>query len=223
LIAEHERWLMNALRRDSGLVLVVGPSGSGKTTTLYASLHEILAERRDSCQVCTIEDPVERHVAGATQVEVDRGRDLDFASGLKFLLRQDPEVVMVGEIRDAETARVAVRAAMTGHLVLSTLHCGRAGESRPRLLEMGVPRYAVDIGLVGVLAQRLVRRTCPDCGGTGCEDCLQTGCRGRCVISEIVERGAVEPSPTMADVGRTLVDQGLVSLAEFSRALGNVQ
>lgn len=223
LAAEHAQWLANALGRDSGLVLVVGPSGSGKTTTLYASLNEILAERRETCQVCTIEDPVERHVRGATQVEVDRSRNLDFASGLKFLLRQDPEVVMVGEIRDAETARVAVRAAMTGHLVLSTMHCGRACEGRPRLLEMGVPRYAVDIGLLGVLAQRLLRCTCPACGGTGCDACLQTGCRGRSVISEVVDRGTVEPSPTIADVARMLVTRGMVSRGEAERALGGAR
>src|SRR5690606_15290146 len=114
-------WLRRALASDHGLVLVVGPSGSGKTTTLYAAVAEIVARSGEFRHVTTIEDPVERHLAGCTQVQVDPRRELDFASGLKFLLRQDPEVVMVGEVRDAETATVAVRAAMTGHLVLSSL------------------------------------------------------------------------------------------------------
>jgi type II secretory ATPase GspE/PulE/Tfp pilus assembly ATPase PilB-like protein len=217
---EHQQWLATALRKESGLVLVVGPSGSGKTTTLYAVMRDILAERGDFCQVCSIEDPVERHICGVTQVEVDRGRDLDFASGLKFLLRQDPEVVMVGEIRDAETARVAVRAAMTGHLVFSTLHCGRAAEARPRLLEMGVPEYAVNLGLVGSLALRLLRRFCESCGGKGCGLCVDTGFRGRCAVSEIVDRNSSEPAPTMAEVADRLVSERLLPASEVERVFG---
>ncbi len=220
LSPDHQSWLVQALSRESGLVVVAGPSGSGKTTTLYAVLQEILARRGDFCQVCTIEDPVERHIPGATQVEVDRTRDLDFASGLKFLLRQDPEVVMVGEIRDAETARVAVRAAMTGHLVFSTLHCGRASEGRPRLLEMGVPDYAVNLGLVGVIAQRLLRKPCKACDGSGCETCYETGFHGRCVVSEVVDRKDREPSPSLAESAARMVTDGLIPASEMERVFG---
>lgn len=217
---EHRRWLERALARESGLVVAAGPSGSGKTTTLYAVIQEIIAHRGDFCQVCTIEDPVERHIPGATQVEVDRSRNLDFSSGLKFLLRQDPEVVMVGEIRDAETARVAVRAAMTGHLVFSTLHCGRAAEGGPRLLEMGVPDYAVNLGLVGVLAQRLLRKPCEACDGGGCETCYGTGFHGRCVVSEVVDRKAPEPSPSLAESAARMVADGLIPASEMERVFG---
>lgn len=217
---EHRGWLERALARESGLVVVAGPSGSGKTTTLYAVLQEILARRGDFCQVCTIEDPVERHIAGSTQVEVDRSRDLGFASGLKFLLRQDPEVVMVGEIRDAETARVAVRAAMTGHLVFSTLHCGRAAEGRARLLEMGVPEYATNLGLVGVIAQRLLRKPCEHCAEEGCETCHGTGFVGRRLVSEIVDRTDREPSPGLRESARRLVAEGLIPVSEMERVFG---
>ena len=220
LVNVHEDWLKRALGLETGLVLVVGPSGSGKTTTLYAVIREILASRGDFCQVCTIEDPVERHIPGATQVEMDRSRGMDFAAGLKFLLRQDPEVVMVGEIRDAETARVAVRAAMTGHLVFSTLHCGRAVEGRPRLLEMGVPEYAVNLGLEGVLAQRLLRRTCPGCAGDGCNRCLGTGFQGRVVVSECVDRKHPESSPTLEETARELVVAGQIVTSEVERVFG---
>jgi general secretion pathway protein E len=220
LQSDHRSWLERALGRESGLVIVAGPSGSGKTTTLYAVLQEIIARRGEYCQVCTIEDPVERHIAGATQVEVDRTRDLDFASGLKFLLRQDPEVVMVGEVRDAETARIAVRAAMTGHLVFSTLHCGRAAEGRPRLLEMGVPEYAVNLGLVGVLAQRLLRTPCGRCNGSGCDGCHGTGFSGRRVVSEVVDRDNHEPSPDLRTSAQRLVADGVIPGSEMERVFG---
>jgi type II secretory ATPase GspE/PulE/Tfp pilus assembly ATPase PilB-like protein len=217
---EHDRWLTNIVRRDSGLVLVVGPSGSGKTTTLYSALRTIIRDRGRYCQACSIEDPVERHLEGCAQVEVSPARGLDFAAGLKFLLRQDPEVVMVGEVRDGETARIAVRAAMTGHLVLSTLHCGRAREARPRLLEMGVPEYAVDLGFAGAMAQRLLRRLCHDCGGSGCGSCLDTGYRGRLPVSEVLDDCDTEPSPTLLEVGNRLVSAGMTTNEEIERVLG---
>jgi general secretion pathway protein E len=220
LIGRHTDWLKRMLSLEAGLVLVVGPSGSGKTTTLYAMVRDLLAQRGDFCQVCTIEDPVEREIQGATQVEVDRLRDLGFAEGLKFILRQDPEVVMVGEIRDAETARVAVRAAMTGHLVISTLHCGRAIQGRPRLLEMGVPEYAVKIGLAGVIAQRLLRKLCDACNGGGCAACLQTGFHGRCLVSECANGQGERPEPTMEEVADGFASSGVVPEAEVARVFG---
>jgi general secretion pathway protein E len=213
-------WLRRALASDHGLLLVVGPSGSGKTTTLYAALADIVASRGEFCHLTTIEDPVERHLPGCTQVQVDPRRDLDFAAGLKFLLRQDPEVVMVGEVRDAETATVAVRAAMTGHLVLSSLHCGRASAARPRLLEMGVERYAVDLALLGVLAQRLLRRRCVACGGSGCAACAGSGYRGRVVVGEVLLAGEDEPERSLPQAAAELVAAGVTTADEVGRVLG---
>ncbi len=212
-------WLRRQLGADSGLLLVVGPSGAGKTTTLYACLAEILERRGEFCHVTTIEDPVERRLPGCAQVQVDPIRDLDFAAGLKFLLRQDPEVVMVGEVRDRETARVAVRAAMTGHLVLSSLHCGRAAEARPRLEEMGVDDWALDLALRGTLAQRLLRRRCPDCGGARCDACLGSGYRGRVVAAEVLDdRGGA--SSSLETAAAELVRGGVTDAAEVARVIG---
>lgn len=213
-------WLRARLARPSGLFLVVGPSGSGKTTTLYAALKEILARRGEFSEIVTVEDPIERHLERCVQVQVDPIRDLDFAAALKFLLRQDPEVIMVGEIRDAETARIAVRAAMTGHLVLSSLHCGRAAEARPRLLEMGAEPYAVDLALSGVIAQRLVRRVCMACTGTGCPQCHESGYRGRVVVAETLDAGTAALEGALEDAARALVDAGATTQAEVGRVIG---
>lgn len=216
-------WVGSRLARPSGLLLTVGPSGSGKTTTLYAAVAEVLTLRGAFCQVVTVEDPVERRIEGAVQVQVDPLRDLDFASALKFLLRQDPEVILVGEIRDAETARVAVRAAMTGHLVLSSLHCGHAREARPRLLEMGVEPWAVDLALSGVVAQRLLRLVCPHCSGSGCAECLSTGFLGRTAVAEVLEPGQDAPATTLAAAARALVSRGVTTSDELRRVLGGDQ
>ena len=220
LDANTARWLDERLAAHDGLLLVVGPSGSGKTTTLYTGLSEIARRRGDYCHLTSIEDPVERRLEGVSQVQVDPARGLDFAAGLKFLLRQDPEVVMVGEIRDAETARVAVRAGMTGHLVLSSLHCGRAVDARSRLLEMGVVDYAVGIALRGVLAQRLLRRLCAACNGSGCGDCCGTGARGRILIGEAVRGDGTPVGRSLEEHARDLVEQNLVAPAEVRRVLG---
>jgi general secretion pathway protein E len=168
----------------------------------------------------TVDDPVERRIEGAVQVQVDPLRDLDFAAALKFLLRQDPEVLLVGEIRDAETARVAVRAAMTGHLVLSSLHCGRAAEARPRLVEMGVEPWAVDLALDGVVAQRLVRLVCTACAGHGCADCLSTGYRFRTALAEVLRPGRDAPFRPLDAHARALVASGATSGEEVRRVLG---
>lgn len=213
-------WLKDRLARPSGLLLAVGPSGSGKTTTLYAAVAEILARRGSFCQVVTVEDPVERRIEGAVQVQVDPIRDLDFAAALKFLLRQDPEVILIGEIRDADTARTAVRAAMTGHLVLSSLHCGHALEARPRLLEMGVEPWAVDLALCGVVAQRLLRLLCRGCAGEGCEHCLSTGFRGRTAVAEVLDPRQPEPVKALAEAARDLVSRGATTQDEVRRVLG---
>ena len=143
-----------------GIVLVTGPTGSGKTTTLYASLKELATAE---VNVCTVEDPIELIDGSFNQMQVQPNIDLTFAEGVRALLRQDPDIIMIGEIRDRETAEVAVQAALTGHLVLSTLHTNDSPSAITRLLELGVPAYLIRATMIGVLAQRLVRRLCPEC------------------------------------------------------------
>src|SRR5690606_4465627 len=143
-----------------GVLLVTGPTGSGKTTTLYAALASLDRKRRN---IITLEDPVEYRLPGLTQVQVHRRAGLTFAAALRAVLRQDPDVIMVGEMRDRETAEIGMAAALTGHLVLSTLHTNDAPGAVTRLGEMGTPRYLTAGALVGVLAQRLARRLCPHC------------------------------------------------------------
>lgn len=198
------------LQHPHGIILVCGPTGSGKTTTLYASLAAIYTPER---KFITIEDPVEYELPGVNQIPVRPKRGLTFANGLRAIVRQDPDVVMVGEIRDRETADIAVRSALTGHLVFSTLHTNDACEAIPRLLDMGVPPYLAASALRGIIAQRLVRRICPSCKeahetsrgdmlqlrrelgdigepvlyhGAGCRECRHTGFRGRTAIAELL-------------------------------------
>ncbi len=198
--------------RPYGMVLVTGPTGSGKTTTLYAALEKINSPEK---KIITIEDPVEYQLNGVNQIHVRSQIGLSFANGLRSIVRQDPDVIMVGEIRDAETAEIAIQAALTGHLVFSTLHTNDAAGAVARLLEMGVEDYLLASSLLGVLAQRLVRRVCANCRvpadpgvetlsdlatkdtrshGTvyearGCEECAGTGYRGRCGIYELLVVG----------------------------------
>ena len=199
--------LTDLLRRPNGILLVTGPTGSGKTTTLYAGL-ELLNETER--KILTVEDPVEYQIEGVNQIQVKRQIGLTFASVLRAILRQDPDVIMIGEIRDLETAQIAVQAALTGHLVLSTLHTNSAASTVTRLLDMGVERFLVTSTVVGVLAQRLVRRLCPHCRVAypavealddaavnrigiqtlyrpgGCARCNDTGYRGRSVVFELL-------------------------------------
>ncbi|MFW6379855.1 MAG: GspE/PulE family protein [Halorhodospira sp.] len=155
--------LEQALERPDGLILVTGPTGSGKTATLHAALHRLNTPERN---ICAVEDPVEMEVRGVTQVAVNRRAGVDFTQALRAFLRQDPDVILVGEIRDAETAAIAVKAAQTGHLVLSTLHTRSAGSAVERLAQMGIPGYDLVSSLSLVAAQRLVRRCCPACRAT---------------------------------------------------------
>ncbi|WP_176717348.1 GspE/PulE family protein [Vulcanibacillus modesticaldus] len=191
-----------------GLILVTGPTGSGKTSTLYSALNEL---NKDDVNIITIEDPVEYQLQGINQIQVNEKIELTFARGLRSVLRQDPDVIMVGEIRDHETASMAVRAALTGHLVLSTLHTNDAVSSITRLIDMGIEPFLVSSSLTGVVAQRLVRRVCTDCAveyvpsveeevllerynvdnkrlvkGKGCPKCNMTGYRGRVAIHELL-------------------------------------
>ncbi len=198
------------LHKAHGIVLVTGPTGSGKTTTLYASLNKIYSP---ALKIITIEDPVEYQLEGIIQMPVNPKRGLTFATGLRHIVRQDPDIVMVGEIRDRETADIAIRAALTGHLVFSTLHTNDAPGAVTRLIDMGVEPFLLASSLEAVLAQRLVRRICPSCRkeyqpdktllenlnnsiqllpdvklykGTGCSECMQTGMKGRTGIFELL-------------------------------------
>src|SRR5437868_2355035 len=148
------------LDRPHGIILVTGPTGSGKTTTLYAGLNAIVGPEK---KVLTVEDPVEYHLQGVNQIPVDHNVGMSFARGLRAILRHDPDVVMIGEIRDLETAQAATQAAMTGHLVLSTLHTNDAASAPMRLIDMGIEPYLVSSTLIGTMAQRLVRKICPEC------------------------------------------------------------
>ncbi|MHB0973129.1 MAG: GspE/PulE family protein [Thiobacillus sp.] len=204
------------LHRPNGLVLVTGPTGSGKTTTLYAALGEL---NDPGTKIITVEDPVEYRLAGINQVQANEKIDLSFARVLRAILRQDPDVILVGEMRDAETAQVALRAAMTGHLVLSTLHTNDAASTPVRLLDMGVPAFMVATSVQGVLAQRLLRKVCGHCkaphaptpqervwlgraqadgqaedgyvAGKGCDRCHGTGYSGRHAVHELLEINTV--------------------------------
>lgn len=183
--------LTSLLQRRDGAVLLTGPSGSGKTTTIYACLRHLVSHGGGR-HIVTIEDPVERWIDGVSQSQARPGTDFDFARGLRSLLRQDPEVVMVGEVRDGETASVAAEAALTGHLVISTLHAGSACGVLSRLLDMGVEPYVLASGVQGILSQRLVRRTCDACRARpGCERCHGTGYRGRLLLAELLR---IDPS-----------------------------
>lgn len=197
--------LQGVVHKPHGIFLVTGPTGSGKTTTLYASLAELSAR---TINILTVEDPIEYNLAGIGQTQVNTKADMTFARGLRAILRQDPDVVMVGEIRDLETAEIAVQASLTGHLVMSTLHTNTAVGAVTRLMDMGVEPFLLSSSLVGVLAQRLVRTLCAECreqrpattaelqflgepeaqvyDAKGCEACSQTGYKGRTGIYELV-------------------------------------
>jgi general secretion pathway protein E len=207
---DAKRW--DALTaRPHGIILVTGPTGSGKTTTLYTTLKALATSE---VNVCTVEDPIEMVEGAFNQMQVQHGIDLSFADGVRALMRQDPDIIMVGEIRDLETAEMAIQAALTGHLVLSTLHTNDAPSAVMRLLELGVPYYLLEATLIGIMAQRLVRTLCHDCktpGGelmddiwesltegwtlpkptaiykpVGCPECRQTGYRGRTGLYELL-------------------------------------
>jgi general secretion pathway protein E len=186
-----EEGLIRLFRASDGLILVTGPTGSGKSTTLHAALKQLI---RPEVNVVTIEDPVEYRVDGAAQIQIDEKVGLTFPRALRSLLRQDPDIILIGEIRDAETARIAVQAALTGHLVLATLHTNSAPAAIPRLIDMGVESYLLPAVLRGVLSQRLVRRLCSTCHGkargsdTGaCPGCGGSGYTGRVAVGELLQ------------------------------------
>lgn len=222
-----------------GIILVTGPTGSGKTTTLYASLQQM---DRAKLNISTVEDPIEYHLGGITQVQTHERIGMTFAAALRSLLRQDPDVVMVGEIRDEETAGIAIQAAMTGHLVLSTLHTNDAPSSITRMINIGVEPYLIGAAVNGVLAQRLVRKICDHCKeptgtsedsvealamygitageifkGAGCDKCHQTGYSGRVGLYELLvlddtTRDAIASRPSVTEFRRLCIERGMVTL-----------
>ncbi len=237
--SENRRIFADWCRRPSGLILNSGPVNSGKTTTLYAALSELNTTEKN---IVTIEDPVEYFLPGVNQIQVNTETKMTFARGVRSLMRQDFDVGMVGEIRDEETAEIAVRAAMTGRLLFSTLHTGSAVGAIYRMLDMGVKPYLLAASLLGIMAQRLVRRLCPDCReaydageeemrfllahgcekrrffrARGCEKCHGTGYQGRMALHELLSVGsAVQRSIAKGgeDLETLAKQAGMVSLAE---------
>ncbi|MCG6986671.1 MAG: Flp pilus assembly complex ATPase component TadA [Gemmatimonadetes bacterium] len=206
------------LAAQEGVLLAAGPTGSGKSTTLFAALSEV---DRETQNVVTLEDPVEYRLDGANQIQVDRRAGLGFADALRAVLRQDPDVVMVGEIRDRETAEIAMAAAVTGHLVLSTIHTTDAPGAVTRLLNMGVPPFLVAGGLAGVIAQRLVRRLCPECRGHGCDSCGE-GYRGRTGVFQVLTvtdalRDEITSGVKTSRLRSLAREAGMASLADDAR------
>ncbi|MBR6454407.1 MAG: Flp pilus assembly complex ATPase component TadA, partial [Fibrobacter sp.] len=206
-----------------GLFLVTGPTGSGKTTTLYAGLREIILRK---INVTTIEDPVEYELRGANQVPVNEKCGFTFAVALRSILRQDPDVILVGEIRDAETAQIALRAAQTGHLVLSTLHTNSAKAATARLLDLGIPKNVLDEALLGVFAQRLVRKIAPTgkANDTSKENNVQNSAphySGRTVVCELLLPNGTYADGTMQENAAHLVQQGITDEEEVKRVLGS--
>lgn len=223
--------LKTFLRQPSGMLLLTGPAGSGKTTTIYACLRA-LAESGGR-HIITIEDPVEQIVPGVMQTEVNEARGLDFARAARHLLRQDPQAFVIGEIRDEETANIAVRAALTGHLVISTLHAGSCKGVLERLLVLCADHSAIAAAVELVLNQRLLRKVCRQCGGSGCEACLKTGYQRRAPVVEWLRtddilRGqirsqqlrSVSPRRTLEDSARLLVQKGVTNDSELRRVFG---
>jgi general secretion pathway protein E/type IV pilus assembly protein PilB len=237
-----QQWLP-LISQPHGILLVTGPTGSGKSTTLYASLNQIVS---DEVKIITVEDPAEYNIAGVNQIQVQREVGLDFATGLRSILRHDPDVIMVGEIRDRETAEMAVQASLTGHLVFSTLHTNDAAGALPRLLDMGIEPFLVSSTIEGVLAQRLVRRVCDHCGmpwrpeptdlpqdwpvpespirrGPGCRECRNTGFHGRIGIYELLRiddhlRELIVQRTNSSHLAQSAIEAGLLhTLVESGR------
>ncbi|XAH22703.1 ATPase, T2SS/T4P/T4SS family [Xylophilus sp. GW821-FHT01B05] len=230
VLARFER----LIKQPHGIILVTGPTGSGKTTTLYSSLARLDASRNN---IMTVEDPIEYELPGVGQTQVNSKIELTFARALRAILRQDPDIVMIGEIRDFETAQIAIQASLTGHLVLATLHTNDAASAITRLTDMGVEPFLLSSSLLGVLAQRLVRKYCPACHGTGCESCGRTGYQGRTGVFELlVVDDTIRPQihnqtaeatirdtaqasgmTLMREDGERLVAEGVTSMEEVMR------
>lgn len=230
---------LDLVSKSNGIFLVTGPTGSGKSTTLYAALAEV---QRQNVNILTIEDPVEYHMDGIQQIQINNATGYTFARALRNILRHDPDVILVGEIRDEETGKIAVESALTGHLVLSTLHTNNAAGAVTRLLEMGIESYLLTGSLLGVLAQRLVKRNCPHCmktepvdalirralrvsekepfyHSTGCDHCNHTGVSGRIAVYELLQitdtlRKRINADITATEIHEIALKEGMVALTD---------
>lgn len=241
--SEVRRRFLDRADRSNGIVLVTGPTGSGKTTTLYATLRWLATHRAGAANVMTIEDPIEYDLSGEgmaiSQGQVNGKRGITFASGLRHILRQDPDVIMVGEIRDAETARIAIQASLTGHLVFSTVHTNDAAATVTRLVDLGIEPYLVSASLSAIVAQRLVRRKHDACAGAGCAECHGSGLLGRLGVFELlvvdetmrrqIARGATASElraaaraagmRTLEEEGSRLIADGATTKVEIMRVI----
>ena len=246
LEGEDEKKYDRLLKNSSGVILIVGPTGSGKSTTMCAMIQELCNEQTN---IMTLEDPVEYNIPGANQCQINEKTGMTFAAGLRSILRQDPDVISVGEIRDGETASIAVRAAITGHLVISTLHTNDAVSTISRLVDIGVEPYMISSALRGVVSQRLVRKICPQCRkaytpteeekrmvgiaenedvtfykGEGCQECGRTGYRGRRGVFEILTldaalRREVADNASSEELTKTALENGFVTMKDNCRRL----
>lgn len=246
LEGEDEKKYDRLLKNSSGVILIVGPTGSGKSTTMCAMIQELCNEQTN---IMTLEDPVEYNIPGANQCQINEKTGMTFAVGLRSILRQDPDVISVGEIRDGETASIAVRAAITGHLVISTLHTNDAVSTISRLVDIGVEPYMISSALRGVVSQRLVRKICPHCRkaytpteeekrmvgipenedvtfykGEGCQECGRTGYRGRRGVFEILTldaalRREVANNASSEELTKTALENGFVTMKDNCRRL----
>jgi type IV pilus assembly protein PilB len=234
--SDKERFL-DLIHRSYGIILVTGPTGSGKSTTLYAALQEV---GKDKLNVITVEDPIEYELANTRQIQINPAINFGFPQALRHILRHDPDVIMIGEMRDVETCKIAVESALTGHLVFSTLHTNDAASALVRLMEIGIAPYLIRSAVIGVLAQRLVRRNCPDClqeeqlaplmrknlgidetekfyRGSGCKSCRHTGFKGRLAIYELLImddelRTEIKSGVASEDYRKLALKNGMISL-----------
>lgn len=241
LSPENRDALAEALAQPEGVILMTGPSGSGKTTTLYSCLNHLVAQPRRR-NIVTVEDPVERRIEGVVQTEVNESAGVTYGAALRSILRQDPEVILIGEIRDRATASTALEAGLTGHLIASTVHAGTAPQVFARLMEMGIEPFAMTSVIRGVLSQRLVRRTCAaePMNHTECSTCGGTGYQGRVLVSEwvamsdplrkavlsrsdcdgLTRAAALSGYRSLHVEGRSLVERGITTQQEVDRVLG---
>ncbi len=233
MLGVQEAAFLHALKHRSGLLLTTGPTGSGKTSTLYAAL---MAVNQPDVNIISIEDPVEYKIPGVTQISVNEKAGLTFATGLRSVVRQDPDILMIGEIRDRETAEIAVHAALTGHLVLSSLHTRRAVEAPIRLMDMGIPPYLLAASLSLIISQRLLRTLCVNCTEgnpadgwhpVGCDLCRHTGYRGRIGVFELLTvdkemAAAIHDRAASADLSKYFQKQKQPTMAEAAREIARM-
>ena len=241
--ARDEARFQDLLNRSHGIILVTGPTGSGKSTTLYAALQEVV---KSDVNIITVEDPIEYELPGTRQIQLIPAINFSFPQALRHILRHDPDVIMIGEMRDVETCKIAVESALTGHLVFSTLHTNDAASSIVRLMEIGVAPYMIRASIIGILAQRLVRKNCPHClveetvtplmrenlglesdekfyQGQGCEHCHQTGFAGRLAVYELLVvneamRDAIHASASADELTKLAIANGMTRISEHGVA-----